>query len=177
MKHDSLWGSGQIIGAVPPGYAGDDDGKYRDHLFEQYKLFVEKTHEYWDQFLSTNEFFLKINSVALTAFAWLASSRTRIPVPVLAILLLVSLALAAEWFRVVNALRQLNAARHEVIEEWELYLPAQPYRYEYKKLYEEPGRHYHAVQRLYRALPVIAAAAYVTLTGLIVFGVSLPGKR
>jgi len=176
MRYDPISGSTQIVTVIPSGYAGIDDGKYRDHLFEQYKLFVEKTHEYWDQFLSTNEFFVKVNSVALTALAWLAASRTHVPLPVLLILLVASLAVATEWFWVINALRQLNAARHEVIEEWELYLPAQPYRYEYKKLYGEPARKYHPVQRLYRVLPVIAAVAYLSLAALIAFGVSLPGK-
>jgi hypothetical protein len=177
MTNQSKFASLQIVAAVPPGHPGATDAKYRDQLFEQYKLFVEKTHDYWDQFLSTNEFFLKANGVVLSAFAYLATSGKHVPVLVILILTMLSLALAAEWFRVINSLRGLNAARHEIIQEWELYLPAQPYRFEYHKLYGVPERKYRPIQPLYRLLPLIAGAAYIGLAVVIGFGVSLPSPK
>jgi hypothetical protein len=172
MAFDSKFASLQVIGAAHP-----ENPNYHEQLFEQYKLFVEKTHDYWDQFLSTNEFFLKINGLVLSVFAYLATAKTHVPMGVTLILTILSIGLAAEWFRVINSLRVLNATRHEIIQEWELHLPAQPYRYEYQKLYGEAARKYRPIQPLYRLLPVVAAIAYVGLAVLIVSGVPLPPPR
>jgi hypothetical protein len=115
-------------------------------LFDQYKLFVEKTHDYWGQFVATNEFFLKINGLGIAAFAWMVTSRAHVPWPVLLCLVIFALALARAWYVAIDASGKLNAARHEIIQEWELQLLAQPYRCEYQKLYCEPRRKYRAIQ-------------------------------
>jgi hypothetical protein len=178
MPDNSEFGSTEIVNPTPPEYEKIVPAAYYGHFFEQYKLFVEKTHDYWDQFLGTNEFFLKVNGVGIAAFAWLVTSRVRVPWPVLVCLVIVALAMARAWHRVIEASRKINAARHEIIQEWELQLPATPYRCEYQKLYCEPARKYHPIQPAYLVLPKLAGAVYVGFALLIFFNVILypPGK-
>ena len=183
MANDSPFGSQRIVNEPPPPYATTKPETYYNHLFEQYKLYVEKTHDYWDQFLATNEFFLKVNGVGIAAFAWLVTSRVHVPWLVLLGLVVLALAFARTWYRVIDASRKLNAARHEIIQEWEPHLPATPYRREYQKLYGEPERKYHAIQPAYRLLPILTAVVYVGFVLIIFFNVILfpnsqvPGQR
>jgi hypothetical protein len=155
--------------AEPASLSGAD-GKARDDLLEQYKLFVEKTHDYWGQVLTTNEFFLKINGIGLSVFGWIATSKTHVPIPVVIVLLMLALVVSFAWLRTITSLGKLNSARHEIIQELERYLPAQPYRFEYQKLYLEPERKYVSIIPLYRLLPVVAASAYFGLAAYDAFG-------
>jgi hypothetical protein len=150
MKYEAHFGASRVVGEVPETYR-DADAKYQDHLLEQYKLFVDKTHGYWKQFLSANEFFLKINTLVLSVFAWLVTAKVQIPIPLLLILVVLALLLVAHWFLAIRSLRQLNGVRHEIIQEWENYLPAQPYKCEYEKLYAVKRR-YRRFQQLYLVL-------------------------
>jgi hypothetical protein len=154
------FGSPQVVRAhLPP--ANPSDEKFDDLMIEQYKLFVDKTLTYWIQLQSANELFVKVNTAVLGAFGWLATTDVHVPVFVIALLLMVALMLSLEWFMTIGSFRKLNIARHEIIQEWELTLPAQPHRYEFQKLRKDPK--YHALQGLYKILPGVAAVAYIGL--------------
>ena len=58
-------------------------------------------------------------------------------------------------------LQKVERCRHEIIEEWELKLPAQPHRCEFEKLVKD--RKYWPLQSLYKFLPGVAAIAYIGL--------------
>ena len=157
-KSNAYFGSSQVVGAP---LSGTTDEKFDDLMIEQYKLFVDKTITYWIQLQSANELFVKVNTAVVGAFAWLATSKVHVPILVMVLLLMVALVLSYEWFMIISSFRKLNNARHEIIQEWELKLPAQPHRCEWQKLYDDPK--YHALQGLYKILPCVAAAAYVGL--------------
>jgi hypothetical protein len=137
------------------------DPEFDTFMLEQYKMFVDQTHSYWIQFVSANEFFLKVNTVILSGFGWLATTNTYVPIVVIALLLVVALVLNLEWLMTISSFRKLNIVRHEIIQEWELKLPAQPHRREFEKLVKDPK--YRPLQALYKILPGVAAVAYVGL--------------
>jgi hypothetical protein len=68
MKREQLhFGSRPVI-SVEMQPLQPADAEFNNCMIEQYKLFVDKTHSYWIQLMSTNELFLKIHVVALSAF-------------------------------------------------------------------------------------------------------------
>src|ERR1700730_9880061 len=103
MACDPQFASRQVLNATFPACAKVIPEAGYDAFLEQYKLFVEKTHDYWDQFVATNEFFLKVNGIGIGAFAWLVTSRAHVPWPVLLCLVIFALALARAWYGVIDA--------------------------------------------------------------------------
>lgn len=154
----------------PPPLPGDADGTSRRESLEQHKHFVDVTMRYWSHIETANQFFLSLHTLILSGFTYLFTSEARLPTPVLAILVLVSCAVALQWLMVLRSLQRLNQVRHEIIQDWESGLTARPYQVEYHKLYGGTRpRHlrYFRVQRLYMTIPLLVFAAYVVLGVLI----------
>lgn len=167
------YASERVIPDPPPGAA---DALYRGQLLDQHRHFVEMTMRYWGHIETANQFFLSLHAVILSGFTYLFTAEARLPSPVLAALVAVASAMALQWLLVLRSLRRLNQARHEIIQEWELSLPARPYRVEYRKLYGGGGprlSRYFRVQRLYMAVPLLVLAAYLAFGLLIHFDIRM----
>jgi hypothetical protein len=166
-----------VIPDVPPSrYAGANDA-YCQHLLEQHKHFVEVTMKYWGHIETANHFFLSLHTVILSGFTYLLTTTVSVPQAVLVMLVIVSCVMALQWLMVLRSLRKLNQVRHEIIQEWELSLPAQPYVAEYEKLYNDKSipryARYLRIQRLYMALPVLVFATYLVFGVLIALGIKI----
>jgi len=167
--------SERIVPDPPSIYSDTNDG-YRDHLLEQYKHFVEVTMKYWSHIETANQFFLSLHTVILSGFTYLFTSRAILPTPVLAMLVIIACALALQWLMVLRSLQRLNQVRHEIIQEWETHLAAQPYRVECYKLYSDKGPRYtkyFRIQKLYMLIPLLVLIAYLIFGILIALDVKL----
>jgi hypothetical protein len=166
----------QRIVPNPPSLYNEADDAYRGHMLEQYKHFVEMTMKYWSHIESANQFFLSLHTVILSGFTYLFTSRAILPTLVLAMLVLIACALALQWLMVLRSLQRLNQVRHGIIQEWEAYLAAQPYRVECYKLYSDKNRHstkYFRIQKLYMLVPLLVFLAYLVLGVVIAMDVRL----
>jgi hypothetical protein len=160
----------------PPVHYSEANDAYRGHLLEQYKHFVEMTLRYWSHIETANQFFLSLHTIILSGFTYLFTARAILSAPVLTILVIIACALALQWLMVLRSLQRLNQARHEIIQEWETHLAAQPYRVECYKLYSDKGpRHtrYFRIQKLYMLIPLLVFIAYLIFGVLIALDVRL----
>src|SRR6266850_4777427 len=105
---------------------------YQQHLFDQYKLYIESADHISQRRSSTNSFFLAVNASLVTLFglapALRASAAWHLLVPIAGILVCLG------WFSLVENYRNLNSVKFTVIHELEMKLPASLYKYEWKLL-------------------------------------------
>ncbi len=160
----------------PHSTSGDPSDAYRSQLLEQHKHFVEMTMRYWNHIETANHFFLSLHALILSGFTYLFTSAVSLPTPVLAMLVIVSCAIALQWLMVLRSLQRLNHVRHEIIQEWESGLAARPYQVEYYKLYSNKGPRYlryFRIQRLYMLIPLLVFATYLIFGVLITLDIRL----
>jgi MFS superfamily sulfate permease-like transporter len=160
----------------PPALAGEANDTYRSQLLEQHKHFVEMTMRYWNHIETANHFFLSLHTLILSGFTYLFTSAARLPTPVLAMLVVISCAMALQWLMVLRSLQRLNQVRHEIIQEWEAGLAARPYQVEYYKLYNikgARGARYFRIQRLYMLIPLLVFMAYLVFGVLITLDIKI----
>jgi hypothetical protein len=167
--------SNPVIPDIPPLYV-NAEAEYRNHLLEQHKHFVETTMRYWGHIETANHFFLSLHTIILSGFTYLLTSSVIIPTAVLAMLVIVSCAMALQWLMILRSLQKLNQVRHEIIQEWETNLPARPYQAEYDKLYlDKTPRYlkYFRIQRLYMLIPLLVFVSYLVFGFLIAAGIKI----
>ena len=108
---------------------------YKEHLLEQYKLFVEMADRISSRRQTANSFFLTLNTAIIalssyvnfgnadkTCFFWLIS--------------LAGMVLCYMWYRLIRSYKDLNTAKFKVIHKLEALLPFSPYDVEW----DEVGR-------------------------------------
>lgn len=99
--------------------------QYREHLFEQYKMFVEMADRISARRDLGNTFFLTLHTFLLGAIAFIYG---KISAPWVIVFPLIAVqALCYVWWRLMKSYRQLNAAKYKVIGEYEQKLPTSPY--------------------------------------------------
>lgn len=137
---------------------------YREHLFEQYKLYVESADHISQRRSSTNSFLLTVNASLVTLYGLASQLRAaaawHLLVPIAGILVCLA------WFSLVENYRSLNSVKFQVIHALEKKLPASLYDFEWKLLEEGRGHVYKPVTHIEQWIPVVFALLYV---GLIVY--------
>ena len=109
------------------------DAITRQHLLEQYKLYVEMADRISSRRQSANSFFLSVNTAIIalisyvnlgdknvSGFYWLIS--------------IAGMAICFMWYRLVRSYKDLNTAKFKVIHEMEAKLPVAPYDLEWEKV-------------------------------------------
>lgn len=104
--------------------------QYKEHILEQYKLYVDMTDKISSRRDIANTFFLTLNGIVLSFVSlaidkkfYLSEQKSFLIFP-LAFLWV----LCFFWNRLINSYRQLCGAKYHVIGELETRLPASPYR-------------------------------------------------
>jgi hypothetical protein len=149
---------------VPESYSSPE--KYQEHLFEQYKVFVNAADQVSTRRNVANTFFLTLHTIIVTVIGFVyekgtsLTSRWVIVFPLVAIL-----ALCYTWWRLIKSYRQLNTAKYKIIGEYETKLPSSPYwSAEWKALGE--GKN----PKLYRPLTDIETWVPPIFAGLYIIG-------
>jgi hypothetical protein len=117
--------------------------KYQAHLLEQYKLYVEMADRVSIRRLTTNSYFLSVNSALLafvgyittkneSSYLWLAGCA--------------GIVLSVLWFYILTSYKNLNTAKFKIIHDIERRLPLSLYAAEWNAM----GR--GEVPKLYRPL-------------------------
>lgn len=108
----------------------------RNHILEQYKLYVEMTDRISDRRQQANTYFLTINTVLVTLaagfieFAKLTGAESWWLLGVAA----AGWTLCYTWYRLIESYKQMNSGRFKVIHELERCLPASVYDAEWEAL-------------------------------------------
>jgi len=133
------------------------ESKYQDHLFEQYKLYVELADRVSERRLLTNNVFLTLtNTITLGFFGFILKDNVISSNAIILFPLLIALLICYQWRRLVYSYKQLVTAKFMVIHDYEKYLPSTPFfGAEWKALGEgKDAKLYRPVTRLETSLPL-----------------------
>ena len=145
------------------GYSSSE--QYRNHILEQYKMYVEMADRISKRRDVANGFFLSMNGLFLGGAGALinkgqpVSSKWALVFPLIVLLLECFF-----WWRLIISYKQLNGAKFNIAGEFESRLPASPYRKAewIHALKEGKDRSvYWPLTHLESKVPIIFAAGYL----------------
>ena len=102
--------------------------QYYEHIFEQYKMFVEMADRISTRRNTANAFFLSLHTLIVTVVTFAYDKGLKLNPEWLVVFPLIAvLLLCWVWWRLIHSYRQLNRAKYKVIGEYEQRLPSSPY--------------------------------------------------
>ena len=132
ITHNDALCSANIFAADESAYGAD----YKNHLLEQYKIFVASVNYTSELKLKINTYFLTINTALITATG-IALSRNNIsPIVWHTILPLAGIMISAVWWAVTYSYKQRNIAKLRIIHCLEEKLPLALYKTEWRLMNE-----------------------------------------
>lgn len=135
-------------------------------LLEQYKLYVQSAENVSARRVASSNYLLTLNTalVALYGFqsAGFGENLWALAVPG------VGIAVSLLWRSIIRSHADLNRVKFDIIHEFERYLPAAMYRYEWQLAEEGQGKVYRAVTTIERRIPALFVVLHVALAIIIV---------
>jgi hypothetical protein len=140
--------------------------QYKQHLFEQYQLYVESAEKISDRRHSTNNHFIAINTALISLIG--LSFQTQIfqsvgwARPIIAAIGVIICVIF--WF-MIHAYKQLNTAKFNVIHQIESHLPLSLYKYEWEHPLKEgkDPKTYYPFSHIELLVPWVFGALYFVL--------------
>ncbi len=139
--------------------------EYKNHLFEQYKLFIDSVEKTSDRRQQANNYFITINT-ALISFIGLSFQINLFKsLPWLKILFAVlGIIICFIFYFLIRSYKQLNTGKFAVIHEIEKHLPLALYRYEWQVLGEGKDKSkYYPFSHVELLIPWIFGILYSAL--------------
>ncbi len=144
--------------------------KYRDHLLDQYKLFVESADRVSQRRMSANNYLLTVNTFLITLYGLVsqfgANKTWQVVVPLAGVLV------CTVWYALIRSYQILNRAKFEVINKLEARLPAALFECEWELAMRDKKQTYVQLSFLERFVPIIFGLLYLVLGGVSLFGAS-----
>ncbi|MEM6346254.1 MAG: hypothetical protein AAF927_20355 [Bacteroidota bacterium] len=139
--------------------------QYYDHLFEQYKMFVEMADRISARRSNANVFFLTINSSIITFISFYIKEIKKIDEPEFLIFPFIGvLMICLVWSAIIQSYKSLNSGKFQVIRLMSAKLPATPYQAEWIALGEgNDKRKYFPLTQIEQWVPAIFAFLYIVL--------------
>lgn len=161
--------SGSKLQSRTPEQYGD---RYRDHVLEQYKLFVTTSQQISERRQQANNFLLTLCSSLVTLFvAFLStfvSHRWNVLIPI------AGLFVCFVWHSLVQSYKHLNTAKFAVIHELEEQLPIALFRHEwYVCGHGKDKNKYVPLTHLERWIPWMFGTLFAALA---VYAVAVPSQ-
>lgn len=146
----------------------DDYGShYKDHLLEQYKLYVEMADRISQRRAFANSFFLTLHTglfglaVSLAGLGSIEQQSAGLAAAVF------GLPFAYIWRRILTSYRQVNSAKYMVLHELEAQLPIAPYREEWDKVGRgENSKLYTPLTKVEGRVPIVFFLGYLVAFAL-----------
>jgi len=143
----------------------DYGDNYKEHLFEQYKLYVESIEKTSDRRQHANNYFITINTT-LISFIGL-SFQIKIfenLAGIKLVLALVGIIICAVFWYLIRSYKQMNAGKFAVIHKIEEHLPLALYKYEWEILGEgEDNKKYYPFSHIELIIPWVFGIIYASL--------------
>jgi hypothetical protein len=122
------------------GLASEYGEHYRDHLLEQYKLYIQTADRISERRQSANSFFLTVNTALIAFLGFVArpdvgsnpSVTSHPPLPWVLAVSAAGVVLCYTWYRLVRSYNGLNSGKFEVVHAIERKLPASPFEAEWE---------------------------------------------
>lgn len=108
---------------------------YRDHLFEQYKLYVDSIEKISDRRQNANNYFITINTALISLIGFSIQYNFLSSVSWLkAIVAVVGILICVIFWFLIRSYKQINTGKFKVLHEIESKLPMNLYEYEWEVL-------------------------------------------
>lgn len=149
----------------------DYGDQYTNHLFDQYKFYIESAEKVSDRRQNANNHFIAINTALISLLGVSAQikilqdlGRMRVLFSILGLLICII------FWNLIRSYKQLNAGKFAVIHEIEKQLPLSLYRYEWKILAEgKKPKIYYPFSHIELLIPQIFGLIYLILGFLFIF--------
>lgn len=145
---------------------------YKEHLLQQYKLYVEGADRVSSRRALTNTFFVTVITALLSVDGFAASQTLKVAAfpnfIFLSVFTIGSILLSVTWFLILRSYDQLNTGKFAVIQKLEAALPASLYSAEWALLGEgKQSKAYRPISKLEAKVPILFIAIYLALLLLI----------
>lgn len=110
-------------------------GKYKDHFFEQYKIFIDSIEKTSDRRQQANNYFLAINTALISLIGF--SLQVKIFGDFLwpkALIAFLGIIISVIFWYLIRSYKQLNTGKFVVVHEIEELLPLRLYKHEWEIL-------------------------------------------
>lgn len=143
----------------------DYGDKYKDHLFEQYKLYIESIEKTSDRRQQANNYFLTINTALISLIGLSFQFKIFENVNwIKALLAIVGIIICIVFWFLICSYKQLNTGKFKVIHEIEKFLPLSLYKYEWEILGRgEDKAKYYPFSHIELLIPWIFGLIYTVL--------------
>ena len=134
----------------------DYGNDYKEHLFEQYKLYVESIEKTSDRRQHANNYFITINTALISLIG--LSFQIKIfenLAGVKAVLAFVGIIICVIFWYLIRSYKQLNTGKFDVIHKIEEHLPLALYKYEWEVLGKgEDNKKYYPFSHIELIIPL-----------------------
>jgi len=143
---------------------------YKEHLFEQYKVYIESIEKISDRRQNANNYFITINTALISLIGLFCQLKIiehifwmKLIIATVGVMICVIF-----WF-LIRSYKQLNTGKFKVLHEIELRLPLALYQYEWEILGEGKNRKiYYPFSHIELFIPWVFGALYVII-GIIIY--------
>jgi hypothetical protein len=134
---------------------------FSQHLFDQYRHYVESAEKISERRVTAHNFFLTVNSFLTALYGILKNFGMNLWGTRL--LTIIGILASFTWLFVIRSYRDLNTVKFEVIHELENYMPAALYHYEWQKAQHGKRQTYKPTSHIEKYVPIIFIVLYMTL--------------
>jgi hypothetical protein len=136
--------------------------QYKEHLFEQYKLYIESVEKTSDRRQHANNYFITINTalISLIGLSFQIKLFENLA-GVKLVLAFVGIVICVIFWYLIRAYKQLNTGKFAVIHEIEQHLPLALYKHEWKVLGEgKDNKKYYPFSHIESIIPWVFGVIY-----------------
>ncbi len=169
MVHDNMTTS-KLLSTPEKGYGS----QYKDHLFDQYKMYVESIEKISDRRQNANNFFISINTALISLIG--LSMQYKILVGfswIKALVALVGILICVIFWFLIRSYKQLNTGKFQVLHEIEEMLPLSLYHHEWHLLGEgKDNNKYYPFSHIELLIPWAFGIIYAVLFVALIAGIT-----
>ena len=143
----------------------DYGNDYKEHLFEQYKLYVESIEKTSDRRQHANNYFITINTalISLIGLSFQIKIFENLSF-IKSILALVGIIVCIVFWYLIRSYKQLNTGKFAVVHKIEEHLPLALYKYEWEVLGKgEDNKKYYPFSHIEFIIPWVFGIIYALL--------------
>ncbi len=144
---------------------------YKDHLFEQYKLYIESVEKISDRRQYANNYFVTINTALISLIGLFFQIKIFEDIVwIKSLLAFVGIIICIIFWYLIRSYKQLNSGKFTVIHKIEEKLPLELYKYEWEILGKgEDKKKYYPFTHVELLMPWVFGVIYFILGLIFIF--------
>ena len=138
---------------------------YRNHFFEQYKIYVEMADRISSRRQTANSFFLSVNTAVIAIVGYVQlGQKTGSTESFYWLVSIAGILLCYTWYRLIKSYKDLNSGKFKVVHAMEANLPMAPFDAEWESLGRGKNpKLYHPFTKVEMIVPWVFLALHVSV--------------